>query len=255
MHGPSSTKTCSLLTNEEFDYLSLPENVSLEWLCSMCINENLPFSSINDNNLFISNIDNPIAASDDLIVIPDEHFKNFSNGCNSVSIDLNDSDPSNEDDLSNNINSMYYSIHQLNQVKFDQSSLGIMHTNLASLNKHIDDLSIVLSLVKFQFDVVGITEHKIQKDTGPISNINIPGYHPFLYDPIQTSHGGAGFYIKDTLNYVERNDLKFHTPGICESIFIEIIFTNKKNILLRCIYRHPNSAISVDKLNDEYMEP
>ena len=103
-----------------------------------------------------------------------------------------------------------------------------MHTNLASINKHIGDLNVTLSLLNYNFDIIGITEHKIQTDTGPIANIDIPGYHTFLFDPITTTHGGAGLYIKESLVFVERKDLQFNSPGNHESIFVEIIIPNKK---------------------------
>ena len=85
-------------------------------------------------------------------------------------------------------------IHQFNQIKPDPiSSLGLIHTNLASIGKHFDDLNLVLSLLKFDFHIIGISEHKIQKenDDNSFSNINLEGYHPFVFDPTETSHGGT----------------------------------------------------------------
>ena len=61
-----------------------------------------------------------------------------------------------------------------------ESSLGIIHTNLASLYKYHDDLEQILSLMKNEFQIIGITEHKI-KDLTPISNIKLAGYHEFIY--------------------------------------------------------------------------
>ena len=42
----------------------------------------------------------------------------------------------------------------------NESSLGILHTNLASLYKYHDDLEQILSLMKIDFQIIGITEHK-----------------------------------------------------------------------------------------------
>ena len=53
-----------------------------------------------------------------------------------------------------------------------------------------------LSLFKFKFHIIGITEHKIKGDI-PISNIEIPGYHDD-HDASSTTHGGTGFYIKNS---------------------------------------------------------
>ena len=62
------------------------------------------------------------------------------------------------------------------------------------------DLEQILSLMKIDFQIIGITEHKI-KDLTPISNVKLAGYHEFIYTPTQTSHGGSGFYIRDSLAF------------------------------------------------------
>ena len=91
--------------------------------------------------------------------------------------------------------------------------------NIASLNKHIDDLSLILSLLTHKIDVIGISEHKIQKSSVKSSaNIKIPGYQEFVFQPAETSHGG--FHLKDYINYVERSDLDFSSVGDFETSFI-----------------------------------
>ena len=102
--------------------------------------------------------------------------------------------------------------------------------------------------------MIGITEHKIQKENiASTSNIEIPGFHPFIFDCSDTTHGGTGFYVKNSIVY-NRDDLKIRSPGHCESTFIEIIFLNK-NMLIGCIYRHPSSTMSIKKVNDEIFDP
>jgi len=113
----------------------------------------------------------------------------------------------------------------------------------------------VSSRVNYGFDVIGITEHKIHEDTDAISNLDIPGYHPFLYDPITTSHGGAGLYINDSLVFTERKDLQFNSPGNHESIFVEVILPKKKNMIIGCIYRHPTSNLTIQEFNNVIMGP
>ena len=82
----------------------------------------------------------------------------------------------------------------------------------------------VLTLLKPVIHVIGISEHKIHRnDTNNTTNINIEGYHPFVFDPTETTHGGTGFYIKDSLVFERRDDLKFNSSSEYESTFIEII--------------------------------
>ena len=77
---------------------------------------------------------------------------------------------------------------------------------------------------------------------------------PHTTTPIETSHGGIGFYIKESLVYAKRDDLKFNSPGNYESTFIEIIFPDRKNIIRSCI-RHPTSTISIQQFNNDYIDP
>ena len=130
------------------------------------------------------------------------------------------------------------------------SSLGLMHTNLASIGKHFDDLK-PDPLLKFDFHIIGISEHKIHKnDCNLNTNIDLDGYHPFVFDPTETSHGGTGFYIQESLVYVRRDDLKFNSPGNYEFTFIEIILADRKKLILGCVYRHPTSTISIQQFNN-----
>ena len=112
-----------------------------------------------------------------------------------------------------------------------------MHTNIAPLNAHHDELELILSsIIKFDFQIIGITEHKIS-DLKALSNITI-GYQNFVYTPTKSTHGGTDFYVKDNINFKRRVDLELISPGPkdFESTFIEIIIPNKKNIVAGCIY-------------------
>ena len=114
---------------------------------------------------------------------------------------------------------------------------------------------IMISLINHKFDIIGISEHKILKDTPPSNNLNIPGYNEFLFEPSETAFGGAGFYIKDNLDYIRRNDLEINSHSNYESVFIEIIFPKKKNMIVGCMYRHPSSILSVQEFSNFHLEP
>ena len=134
------------------------------------------------------------------------------------------------------INSKYFNIKELNSLQPDyHSSFGMFHVNMASLNKHIDDLRLIISLLEYKFDIIGISEHKITKGEVPTANVDIPGYQTFVYEPTESSHGGTGFYLKNNINYTERTDLALNSSGNFESIFIEINFPERKNLIVGCI--------------------
>ena len=160
-----------------------------------------------------------------------------------------------DDILLNHVNSEYYDEKKFNSMKIDlPSSFGLFHANIASLNLHIDDLKLILTRLNFKFDIIGISEHKIPKDILPSSNISIPGYEEFVFEPTEITHGGTGFYIKD-VDYVTRKDLQINSPGDFESTFIEIHFPNKKNLIVGSIYRHPSSEISIQDFTNRHLDP
>ena len=59
-------------------------------------------------------------------------------------------------------------------------------------------------------------------------------------------------YIKNDISYKLRNDLKIYKPKELESIFIEIINKNSKNIIVGCIYKHP--TLSISEFNYSYIK-
>ena len=210
---------------------------------------------MSDNDILIENLITNKQVSENFRIIPDNELTTFIDECNSISEKLGDNINDDDDiEYPSNINSSYCTYHDFNNIKVDPlSTFGIVHTNLASINKHFCDLDTSLSLLNVAFDVIGITEHKIQEN-GPTTNIDISGYHPFVFNPITTSHGGAGLYIKESLVYVERKDLQFNSTGNHESVFIELIIPNKKNMIIGCIYRHPSSSISIEQFSSEIID-
>ena len=74
------------------------------------------------------------------------------------------------------------------------------------------------------------------------------------WNPITASIGGAEFYLKEPLVYIERRDIQFSTPDNHENVFIELIFPNKKNIV-GCIYHRPSRDLSIEEFNNDIMNP
>ena len=262
IHGPvgislkknTKQKNCSLLSLNELKILTVTESAIPNWICPLCTTKEIPFNGLSNNDLFCVNKPGLRDASL-LTIIPDESTESFIDECNSLSLDFNDN--IDQFDLSNNINSKYYTLHQFNNNirSVPNSTLGMCHTNIASLSKHIEELRETLVLLKHNFQIIGLTEHKIRKDIDPVVNIDIEGYRPFIYNPTETTHGGTGFYISNSLNYKRRDDLNFNSKGDFESTFIEIIIPNKKNIIVGCVYRHPSSKISISDFTAQYIEP
>ena len=148
----------------------------------------------------------PFRRNDVRSLSPDD-LQTFISQSNSINVSsILDVDDQN-DSPSTSLNSKYYQVNEFNALDFDTNSkFSLFHTNIASLNLHIDDLKSVLSRIKLPFNVIAISEHKIHKDMVPSNNIDIPGYD-FVFQPTLSTHGGTGFYIKNNLDFEKRDDL------------------------------------------------
>ena len=82
---------------------------------------------------------------------------------------LSDDKEDEEDDISP-INCNYYDIDEFNKAKFNPSkSFSILHLNIHSIQKHIEELRITLNLLNFKFDIIALSESKIQKEQNHLS--------------------------------------------------------------------------------------
>ena len=146
---------------EEFNLYTDP-SINKEWICPKCCANELPFYDLSTNDLHLENII-PHNAKGGINLILDNNPEDLVKKCNSISTNLKD-DQNDGDDLFNNINSKYYSMFEFNRIKNNlPSSMGICHTNIASLGKHIDELKLTLSLLKNEFHIIAITEHKFRR--------------------------------------------------------------------------------------------
>ena len=215
-------KKCSSLSLESFDSLSKSDN---QWFCSKCINKCLPFNWLTYNDIITDNIGLNMT-SDDISIVPSLSY--FLEECNSTANNYYDNVHSEEfNEFPNPINLKYYDIGQFNSIKHDPtSSFSLFHTNLASINKHFDDMQNILSCLKTKFDIIGITEHKIKKEHNtPVLNINLDGYHPFIFDTSDTNCGGTGLYIKDSIKGMISS---FHLLEILSPHLLELSYLVRK---------------------------
>ena len=119
---------------------------------------------------------------------------------------------------------------------------------------HIDVLRLI-SRLDFDFDIIGLSEHRILKGVSPTNNISLNGYSELIFEPIETKCGGTGIFVKDNLDCNQRKDLQIISSGNIESTFVEIIVPNEKNLLIVCLYRHPSSEISISEFINLHFEP
>ena len=84
----------------------------------------------------------------------------------------------------------------------------------------------------------------------PTSNINLKNY-AFEFTTTESLTRGTLIYVANHLAYKPRTDHQIHKKHDLESTFIEIINPNKSNVIVGCIYRHPN--MDLNEFNSDYL--
>ena len=154
----------------------------------------------------------------------------------------------------------YYSCEEFIQTKFNANkNFSIFHVNIHSIQRHIDELRLLLKTLNYKFDVIAISESKLKDE--PTTDINIEGYHSPYCCFTSAEKGGTLLFISNNLNFKPRKDLEIYSDKELESSFIEIINDKESNNIIGIIYRHPkmdpntfiedNLDILMDKLSKE----
>ena len=86
--------------------------------------------------------------------------------------------------------------------------------------------------------IIAISETKLNDYN--TQNLTIPGYQ-FINNNSSTNAGGVGLYIDENIEFHRRSDL--------ETCFIELHRQKQKNLVVGCIYRHPNGN-KLDRFQD-----
>ena len=60
--------------------------------------------------------------------------------------------------------------------------------------------------------------------------------------------------VKSGLDFKVRDDLNLNSPGNFEAMFIELLFSGRKNLIVGCIYRH-GSGIPLRNFTNDHLEP
>jgi len=147
----------------------------------------------------------------------------------------------------NCIRSNYYSPHSFNRVKHQVNienpncCFSVIHNNLRSLQRNLENFQThLLNEIDFDFDLIGISETKITNTNEPLLNVDLNGYN-FEYVPTPLASGGVCLYIKDNLNY---SILEQKSTQAFQALWVEIHFSQKKNIICSIVYRQHNSPES-----------
>ena len=191
---------------------SLQSLSSPQLLCTKCLSDIFPFNHFTDNNEYLwslyrffhlnHNID--IERIQSLIVDP---------------LDLNNMEHNDFLDIISDDNIQYtfcgtstcsYIFPEDFPEKFKshQDYFSVMHLNSRSLCKFFDNLQILLSSLKYNFDIIGVTETWFNDNTH-LEMYNIENYSLVEICRSDKTGGGVAMYVKNGIDYPIRNDLSF----------------------------------------------
>ena len=213
------------------------ENPDEMFICLKCLEDEVPFTKLNDNE-FDTFLKFDITVSDDINIRlnPSPTQKVIIDKLNKYIEQSNNDDSDLEYDQP--ISCSYYSCEEFVQANFQASkNFSIMHLNIHSIQLHIEELRIILNTLDYKFDVIAISESKLKNL--PKVDILLQGYHPPQCTNTDAEKGGTILYVNADLNFKPRKDLKIYESKELESTFIEIINSKESNDIVGVIYRHP----------------
>ena len=212
-------------------------------ICNMCLIYSLPFQSIDDSefNYIFGNFSR-IPSDEDMDRLTQLKFNPF---------DIDNNILNNQHSVRfDNLTCNYHLPNDFTKNNTNDKNLSILNLNIRSLANKFDAFKNVLNNLNHAFSIISLTETWLNDETS--ENFNLNNYNFVCSNRANRKGGGVGFYISNNLNYKLRTDLNIYEEGIIESLFIEIISTTSKNIILGNIYRPPsgNFEIFENKLNE-----
>ncbi len=221
------------------------------WSCKQCYVDQFPFAKLETNELtdltFNSNFICPCRHS--CIDIQDYQLLERLELCK---LNPSEHDPLYNNDIDNHVrfhdNFDYFSNHKFHKLIRNIRSSGkerfsLLHSNILSLLGNFDKLENLLLDLDSDFDILALSEtwHSKSNDAR-FKNLSIPGFHKFVGLQGNSKNGGCGFFIKESLNFHDRNDLsKSFKSEKCEfeAEWVEIVNAKGANVVSGVIYNHP----------------
>lgn len=211
----------------------------------MCLTYSLPFHSIDDDEFeFIFGDFTQLPKDEDMDRLKRLKFNPFS-----FSTDMNSKI---ENFLSENLECQDCNYYLPNDFPhFDNKDLSIINLNIRSLANKLDRFNHLLDTLKQPFSIINLTETWLNEHKGG-ENFGLTNYNFVCSNRINKRGGGLRIYVSNDFNFKRRPDLDIIEDEIIETLFIEIISTSRKNIIVGTVYRPPNGNFDMfeNKLNE-----
>ena len=217
---------CISLSADVQNYIQT--NASI-WYCSKCVVEILPFNHIEDDDTFISEVNNMDINTQTLESLSELLFNPFELNTDDQYSPLYDIDPDvhfyNELDSHIGLKCNYYFEDMVSTAIEDNfkgrsyhSVFSICHMNIRSLKANLASFETCLENVDIPFTVIGISETWLRDCNCDL--YDIMGYNLIENHRHNKMGGGVGIFLKSNISFQIRSDLGHHESY--ESVFVEI---------------------------------
>ena len=143
-HASIDKNRCTNCNNFfHFKCLGLNEgSKSPSWLCQVCLSRDLPFFDLDSSNLQLTLQARSVDDLSGLKILPNFTIQSLLDKIpGSFTIET-------DEFISDSTVSRYYKIDEFLNKKISHNAFSILHMNISSLQGHIDDLKILLSLAQ-----------------------------------------------------------------------------------------------------------
>ena len=127
----------------------------------------------------------------------------------------------------------------LEEIPNENKSFSILNFNIRSMRKNFEEFRNFIYKLDFEFSIISLTETWCLDDPRNESLFKLNNYtsiHQSRYS--DRNGGGTCIFIHNSLIFKKRSDLCVNNNDI-ESLTIEIINKNTKNIIVNVTYRQP----------------
>ena len=162
--------------------------------------------------------------------------------------DYNDPDINFFNNKLQEIDSPYFSVENFETVsdQLNGDKFSILHLNIRSLNKSIDNLRDFLASLKGKFSVTVLTESWYDETANKNSLFDLENYNSVHKTRKNKKRGGICIYIHKSIHFKVRNDLALFNDEI-ETASVETVNNILKNFIITGIYRPPKRNIKFFK--------
>ena len=146
-----------------------------------------------------------------------------------------------------NIESLYWNTDNVNKsLSPKQVQNFFLHLNIQGLRPKFDNFITMLDTLAnddttYLPSIIALSETCLNDYNA--KSYSIPGYHPFIsnHRKDNSSRGGVGLFVKDTIHYDDCPELSVFIPFVFESIFIQL---KPNDLIVGVIYRTPDSDLN-----------